>query len=234
MLETIQESAARETPCPRLAETLAADNGDLLAAMVGHPWIRGLAAGTLPSAAFVIWAQQCRLFCLQERRALLHLRSVNPPAELDRQFGRLIADTEREPVKLAAMLRSMGETSDVAPRPACAGYSAAVRAAAGDGLLVGAAAILAVEQAYLDTWTAVAQAAAPGSRWHDWVLNWSGDPFRELVTSLGTAVSDLAGEPSPSMRARITEAFRCMYRWEHAFWDMCWTGQDWPELGERP
>jgi thiaminase (transcriptional activator TenA) len=221
------------------ADTLVEANKDLWDAMAAHPWVRELAAGTLPEEALVAWAQQCRLFCMQEHSALLILRSLNPSAELgtalDKTLDRLLAkledDTIREPLELAETLRSLKAGVVEEAWPVCLGYGSFVISAAYNGILEGLGAVYAVEKAYLDTWTAVLPSVPPESRWYDWVSNWTQDLFRETVDGLGDCVNQLAGPtPSEEVKTRMGRAFHGVAQFELAFWEMSWKQQGWPNL----
>lgn len=214
-------------------ETLVEANGDLWAAMAGHPWVRGLATGTLPEPALVAWAQQCRLFCLLEGRALMTLRASAPPPELDRQLARLADDAEREPRQLAETLASLGAPVPDEEWPACLGYGSYVQSCCASGLLEGMAAVCSVERSYLDTWSAVLPSVPPDSRWRGWVENWTGSAFRELVGGLCASFDGLAGTPSEATAARLFTIFRNVAKWEIAFWEMCWSQEGWAALEPR-
>ncbi|HEX4214104.1 MAG TPA: hypothetical protein VIA06_12375 [Candidatus Dormibacteraeota bacterium] len=211
-------------------ETLVDGNRDLWAAMAGHPWVRGLAAGTLPEPALIAWAQQCRLFCLLEGRALMALRASAPPPELERLLARLGEDVEREPRQLAETLASLGAPVVDEEWPVCLGYGAYVQSCAASGLLEGMAAVCAVERSYLDTWSVVLPSVPPDSRWRGWVENWTGSGFRELVGDLCDRFDELAGTPSAPTSARLAPIFRNVVKWEVAFWEMCWRQEGWPAL----
>ena len=175
-------------------EHLAESNRDLWMAMADHPFVLGLADGTLPDA--------------------------------------LLADLDRGLVLEAdAFTRTAAEhgfAPEVEPWPVCLGYSSYLRCAAYDGVLEGLTALYAAERAYLDTWTAVAERSPADSPYHAWIQNWTGEPFRAFVTSLGRGLDELAGAPSPALAQRLGVLFARAARFELAFWEMCWSGQAWP------
>jgi len=220
------------------ADSLVAANKDLWGAIAAHPWVKALADGTLPEPALIAWAQQCRLYCMQEHQALLILRALNPSEQLgtlldktlDRLLVKLEDDTVREPRELEETLKSLNAPLVDEAWPVCLGYGSFVITCARDGLLEGLAAIYACERAYLDTWTAVLPSVPPGSRWHDWVNNWTQDLFRETVDGLGRCVNECAGTPSDEIRVRMNRAFRGVALFELAFWEMSWKQQGWPSL----
>jgi thiaminase len=209
-------------------EQLVEANRDLWAAMAGHPFVLGLADGTLPDGALQAWVQQDRIFVVQERRVVAALRAHGLPSRLDA----LLADLDRSLVLEAdAFTRTAAEhgfAAEAEPWPVCLGYTSYLRCAAHDGVLEGLTALHAAERAYLDTWTTVAQRSPADSTYHAWIQNWSAAPFRALVSALGRDLDELAGAPSPALAGRLGVLFTGAARFELAFWEMCWSGQAWP------
>jgi thiaminase len=203
-------------------------NRDLWAAMAGHPFVLGLAEGTLPDGALRAWVQQDRIFVMEERRVVAALRAHGLPSRLDD----LLADLDRSLVKeaeaFALAAAEHGVASDAEPWPVCLGYLSYLRCAAFDGVLEGLTALYAAERAYLDTWTAVAGRSPADSAYHVWIQNWSGQPFRAFVTALGGELDRLAAAPSPALAQRLGMVFTRAARFELAFWEMCWSGRAWP------
>jgi thiaminase len=203
-------------------------NRDLWAAMADHPFVLGLAEGTLPDSALQAWVQQDRIFVVQERWVLAALRSHGLPSRLDA----LLADLDRSLVLEAeAFTRTAAEhgfAAEVEPWPVCLGYTSYLLCAARGGVLEGLTALYAAERAYLDTWTAVAERSPADSAYHAWIQNWSGEAFRTFVSALGRGLDELAGTPSPALAHRLGLLFTRTARFELAFWEMCWSGQAWP------
>jgi thiaminase/transcriptional activator TenA len=209
-------------------EHLVEANQDLWAAMAGHPFVLGLAEGTLPDSALQAWVQQDRIFVLQERHVVAALRAHGLPSRLDD----LLADLDRSLVQEAEAFALAAAEHGVAPDaeawPVCLGYSSYLRCAAFDGALEGLTALYAAERAYLDTWTAVAERSPADSAYHPWIQNWSGEAFRAFVTALGRDLDQLAGAPSSALASRLGTLFAGAARFELAFWEMCWSSQAWP------
>ena len=209
-------------------EHLVESNRALWAAMAGHPFVLGLADGTLPDGALQAWVQQDRIFVVEERRVVAALRAHGLPSRLDG----LLADLDRSLVLEADAFTQtatdQGFALEVEPWPVCLGYTSYLRCAAYDGVLEGLTALYAAERAYLDTWTAVAERSPADSTYHPWIKNWSGQAFRAFVTALGRDLDQLAGAPSPALTERLGVVFTGAARFELAFWEMCWSGQAWP------
>jgi len=209
-------------------EHLVESSRDLWAAMAGHPFVLGLAEGTLPDGALRAWVQQDRIFVVEERRVVAALRAHGLPSRLDD----LLADLDHNLVLEAEAFTQTAIDHGVAPEvgswPVCLGYTSYLRCAAFDGALEGLTALYAAERAYLDTWTAVAERSPADSAYHGWIQNWTGEPFQAFVTALGRGLDELAGAPSPALTERLGVVFTGAARFELAFWEMCWSGQAWP------
>jgi thiaminase/transcriptional activator TenA len=203
-------------------------NRDLWAAMAGHPFVLGLAHGTLPDSALQAWVQQDRNFVLQERRVVAALRAHGLPSGLDELLADLDHSLAVEADAFTQTAAEHGFAAEVEPWPLCLGYTSYLRCAADDGTLEGLTALYAAERAYLDTWTAVAKLSPGDSAYHAWIQNWSGEPFRAFVGDLGRNLDELAGTPSPALAGRLGVLFARAARFELAFWEMCWSGWAWP------
>jgi thiaminase len=209
-------------------DRLVGANRAVWAAMAAHPFVLGLADGTLPDAALRAWVQQDRVFVLEERRMLAALRAHGLPPALDRLLAGLDGGLVAEAEAFARAAGERGFAADAEPWPLCLGYTSYLRGAAYDGVLEGLTALYAAERAYLDTWTAVAARSPAGSPYRGWIENWSGEEFRAVVADLGRHLDDLAGTPSPALAERLETVFARAARFELAFWEMCRTGQAWP------
>jgi thiaminase len=209
-------------------EHLVESNRDLWMAMAGHPFVLGLADGTLPDGALQAWVQQDRIFVVEERRVVAALRAHGLPSRLDD----LLADLDHNLVLEAEAFTQTGIDHGVAPEvepwPVCLGYTSYLRCAALDGALEGLTALYAAERAYLDTWTAVAERSPADSTYHGWIQNWTGEPFRAFVSALGRGLDEFTGAPSPILTQRLGTIFTGAARFELAFWEMCWSGLAWP------
>jgi thiaminase (transcriptional activator TenA) len=210
------------------SEGLVAANGPTWRAMAAHPFVRGVADGSLPEDPWRAWVQQDRIFVLEERRVAGALRAQGPPPALERLCEQLDAALVHEAAAFAAEAERLGFPADTEAWPICLGYTSYLLGAARDGVLEGLTALFGVERAYLDTWTAVRDSSRPDSPYHAWIQNWTGDEFRAFVGELGRLLDELAGAPPPALAARLRSRFDRVARFELAFWEMAWKGWNWP------
>ena len=216
-----------------MSGALVAGTADLQAAIWQHPWVRSFADGTLPEQAFINWVGQCGLFIAMERTALLVLRSYVQPGELDDLLARLVEDAASEPRQLAEQLRELPAPVPTQPWPACLGYGSYLQVCAHGGLVKGLTAIHAADNFYLNTWSRLLGSGSPGSRYRRLVESWGGDEYKEVVDGLSACLDREAGPPSASTLAELEPIYRNVGLWELDFWEMCWSGQGWPELETR-
>jgi thiaminase len=210
------------------SERLVEANRATWTAMAAHPFVVGLADGTLPDASLRAWVQQDRVFVLEERRVVAALRAHGPPAGLDGMLAGLDGTLLAEADAFARTATARGFPPVAEPWPVCLGYTSYLLCCAHDGMLEGLTGLYAAERAYLDTWTAVAARSPAGSPYRDWIDNWTSQPFRAFVGDLGRELDGLAGSPSPAVAERLGSVFTGTVRFELAFWEMCWRGQAWP------
>jgi thiaminase len=203
-------------------------NRDVWAAMAGHPFVLGLAQGTLPDGALQAWVQQDRVFVVEERRVVAALRAHGLPSRLDGLLAGLDRSLVLEAEAFTRTAAEHGLSPEVEPWPICLGYTCFLRCAADDGVLEGLTALYAAERAYLDTWTAVAGRSPANPTSPARIQNWSGEAFRAFVGDLGRGLDELAGAPMPTLARRLGVLFARAARFELAFWEMCWSGQAWP------
>ena len=118
-------------------DRLVEANRAVWAAMAGHPFVLGLAHGTLPDSALQAWVQQDRVFVVEERRVVATLRAHGLPSRLDG----LLADLDRSLVLEAEAFTQTaaehGFAPEVEPWPVCLGYTSYLLCAAYDGVLGG-------------------------------------------------------------------------------------------------
>lgn len=165
-----------------------------------------------------------------ERTALLVLRSYIQPGELDDLLARLVEDAASEPRQLAQQLGELGAPVPAQPWPACLGYGSYLQVCAHGGLVKGLTAVHAADSFYLNTWSRPLGIRRPGSRYRRLVESWGGGEYRQVVNGLSACLDQEAGPPSASTLSELEPIYRNVALWELGFWEMCWSGQNWPEL----
>ncbi|CAN5741651.1 thiaminase II [soil metagenome] len=203
-------------------------------AQVEHPFVRGIADGSLDPKLFERWVLQdylylkefARVFAWAAAKAarlesmswyaqVLNL-TLNTEMELHRQyarrFGLSTADLER-----AEMWPTTRAYTDFLVRTAADGEMAEL-----------VAALLPCAWGYVH----IAQRMAAGeppqdARYAEWIAQYASPEFAEASDWLKAEMNRLAEGAAPAKRARLVELFVLSSRYEWHFWEMCWRGEAW-------
>src|SRR4029450_2036427 len=100
-------------------DRLVEANRDLWAAMADHPFVLGLADGTLPGTALQARVQQDRIFVMQERGVLAALRAHGLPSRLDDLLADLDHSLVLEADAFTQTAIDHGVAPEVEPWPVC-------------------------------------------------------------------------------------------------------------------
>lgn len=205
-------------------------------AQLAHPFVKGLGDGTLPVERFARWVRQdylylkdfARLFAWAVAKAdrlesmgwyasVLHL-TLNTEMALHRayaeRFGISAAELEAE-----AMWPTTRAYTDFLIRMAADGDMADL-----------VATLLPCAWGYVYLAQALAQGRPPADqRYADWIAQYVAPEFVQAADWLKAELNRLAEGATAAKRARLTELFLLSSRYEWLFWEMCWTGESWPD-----
>ncbi|MFF0816372.1 hypothetical protein ACFYVR_14660 [Rhodococcus sp. NPDC003318] len=197
------------------AESLLAGEADRWRAMTEHPFVLATADGILPEAAFDRWLLEDHVFVVEFRRFLAGVLTLAPDEpSRDVLAGGITALTPELGLFRAELERRGLDRDGHTPSAGCLAYTSFMMASLHDGYEVASAVLYGVEKAYLDAWTTVrTRAREAGSRYREFIDNWSAPPFATYVDDLGALLGD--GEPSAAQRL----AFGRVVVFEQRFWD---------------
>ncbi|MDH3497472.1 MAG: thiaminase II [Gemmatimonadota bacterium] len=199
-----------------------------------HPFVRGIADGSLAEERFTRWVLQdyrylkefARIFAWAVAKAddlasmswyaaVLNL-TLNTEMDLHRQyaarFGLSSADLEAAPMW-----------------PTTRAYTDFLVRTAADGDMADlVAALLPCAWGYVD----IAQRLAAGNvprdqRYADWIAQYASEEFAQAAQWLRDEMNRLAEDAGAAKRAKLTELFVLSSRYEWQFWEMCWEGEAW-------
>lgn len=204
-------------------------------AQLEHPFVKGIADGSLEEERFRRWVLQdyryleefARIFAWAVAKAdrlesmgwyaaVLDL-TLNTEMDLHRgyaaRFGLTPEDLEAEPMW-----------------PTTRAYTDfLVRTSADGDLLDLLAALLPCAWGYLFIARHVRDGGSPTDpRYADWVEMYASDDFAEAAEWLRAEMDRLGASISEAKRRRLEEIFVVSSRYEWMFWEMCWHGEEWP------
>ncbi|ABG05698.1 transcriptional activator, TenA family [Rubrobacter xylanophilus DSM 9941] len=206
----------------------------IYAAILDHPFIRGLTDGSLPRDRFRHYVVQDALYLRDYARAL-SLAGVRSPDE-----GALVMFDEHAvgAIKVERSLhesffRDFGITEEEVRRTPMAPTNLAYTsyllrvASLGDYHEV-LGAVLPCYWIYAEVGRALLERGSPDELYARWIDTYGGEEFNELVRAVLELTDRACAGLNPDQRAAATEAFVTTSRYEWMFWNMGWTLEGWP------
>ena len=202
-----------------LSAQLWADNADLAAEALGHPFVTGIGEGTLSRERFAGYVAQDAFFLESFARAYgLGVAHSPDRAALD-AFADLLAGVREELRLHAGYADRWGiDLTAVEPWPATSAYTDFLLATAslgGAGLTC--AAMTPCMRLYAHLGQSLAADRAPDGAYADWVATYADPGFEELAATLERLL-DAAATDVPAVRATYRRAMRL----ELGFFDAAW------------
>lgn len=202
---------------------LLAAEADRWTEMLAHPFVRATAEGSLPEAIFDRWVVADHFFVVGFRRFLAELVVLAPdePARELLAGGLAALGPELDLFRVWAADRGLDLGAE--PGPVTLGYTSYLRALPAEGWQPAVAGLFGAEKAYVDAWSAVRSSVPPSSPYGGFVDNWSSPSFLAWVED----VAALLDRTTPTPDAAVRRAFSRVVRFEVAFWDAVYAGDDW-------
>lgn len=204
-------------------------------AQLEHPFVRGLGDGTLEEERFRRWVLQdylylkefARIFawaCAKAGRlesmswyaSVLDL-TLNTEMELHREYAARFG-LSPEDLEAQEMWPTTRAYTDFLVRTAADGDMAELLAA-----------LLPCAWGYAWLGQRLAEGEPPeDGRYADWIDQYASEEFAEAAEWLREELDREAEDAGPERRKRLRELFDLSSRYEWLFWEMCWTGEEWP------
>jgi len=206
-----------------LSERLRAQTALVRAACLAHPFVRGIADGSLRPVVFARWVRQDWLY-LQTYAAVLEGAVAVAPAESAKRWRELHDLTVNHELALhRAFARrfglSPGDLDRSEPTAATVAYRAFLRSSLGDYPRL-VASLLPCGVGYVQIARALAAEPTPADpRYAEWIATYDDPAFREAVRWMEGEL-DAHGPGHPS----VPTTYAAGAEHELAFWDALWKG----------
>lgn len=204
-------------------------------AQLEHPFVQGIATGELEDERMARWVRQDYLYLREFARVFAYGAAkarqleqmswyakvldltLNTEMDLHRQYAARFGITERE-LEAEAMWPTTRAYTDLL-----------VRTSAQGSLPELVAVLLPCSWGYgfVGTHLAEAYPAPKDDRHADWIAMYTSPEYREAVGWLKEEMDRLAQGATEDQLDHLEELFVLSSRYEHAFWEMCWHGEDW-------
>jgi thiaminase/transcriptional activator TenA len=207
---------------------------DIYAAIVAHPFVRGLTDGSLPQDAFSFYVIQDALYLRGYARALAAVASRAPGTAGTEMFSRHAAAIVDFEMSLhASLLNDLGidaATADAAEEaPTTLAYISYLLAAArGGSYAEGVGAVLPCYWIYWEVGKHLLGRGSPNPRYQKWIDTYGAEEFGTEALEVIAVADQLGPGLSAVERARVRQHFRRTSRYEWMFWDMGYRQEQWP------
>ena len=214
------------------SEALRDECRDVWQSVLEHPFVRELAAATLPLEKFRFFIEQDLLFLEDSARAIGFAvgRADTEAAlrlladELQILVGREIA-SERELLRRVHELVETDDGLSATPAATTLAYGSFLVATAARGDAVDVmAAFMPCAWSYADIGLAYAPDAAEHPLYADWLRFFGGGEYVHSIAERRAVLDRHTLGVSPARRRRLSELFTLGTRLELAFWEMAYAG----------
>ena len=192
-------------------------------AILRHPFITGLADGTLPQESFLHYIRQDSLYLREYSRVLAHIASRLPDIADADTFMQFALDGVATEKALHASFTSLPADG---MSPACLFYTSLLKAQAYENVAVEAAAVLPCFWIYRHVGQhIIAVARKEGNPYGRWIETYADPAFAEATRRAIGICDRLADSASPALRQQMTEIYLTCSRLEWMFWDSAYNQQ---------
>ncbi|MFQ5899844.1 MAG: thiaminase II [Candidatus Methylomirabilia bacterium] len=206
----------------------------IYAAIVRHPFLRGLMDGSLPRESFEFYAVQDALYLREFARALSIAAARAPREEWIIMFNEHAAGALRvERALHESFFREFGlTTQDIAATPlaptnlAYTSYLLSVAYAA--PFHEALAALLPCYWIYWEVGKELERAGSPDPLYARWIGTYASEEFGTLVRAVLDATDDTAARLQPAELDAMRRHFVATSRYEWMFWEMGYRLESWP------
>ena len=207
---------------------------DIYAAILAHPFVRGLTDGSLPQEAFTFYVIQDALYLRWYARALAAVASKSTDTAGTEMFARHAAgiiDVEMTlHESLLADLDIDAVAADAAEEaPTTLAYTSYLLAAVGGGSYAeGVGAVLPCYWIYWEVGKHLLSQGSPNPRYQKWIDTYGAEEFGGEALEVIAVADRLGPSLGAAERARVQQHFRTTSRYEWMFWDMGYRQEQWP------
>jgi len=215
-------------------ETLSEEADQLWDAIVEHPMVVELGAGTLDEEPFRYWVKQDYVYLIEYSRVFAYGAAKAPDIGRMATFAELLESTITTEMSLhrayaAEFGISEEELAATDPSPttrACTDFLVRVAATGTFGEII--AALLPCMWGFNETGKRLAAAGLPeDERYVEWINMYAGEEFTELTDWCKRLLDEVAADANVGERERYRELFVTSGRYEYRFWDAAWQQEEW-------
>lgn len=199
-----------------------------------HPFVRGIADGSLPKEKFKFYLIQDYLFLLDYSRVFAYGAIKAHDEATMALFAKLLNETLNTEMDLH---RGYSEKFGITPAemesapvaPTTHAYTRHLLHVAQTGTLGDViAGVLPCQWGYAEIGTTLAeQGGSPEPLYQEWIDMYASAEFLALGEWLRNLLNEITENSSPIEKERIQRNFLLSSRYEYLFWEMAWSQEEW-------
>ncbi|GAA2093283.1 thiaminase II [Microlunatus panaciterrae] len=199
-----------------------------------HPFLAGLADGTLSRAAFSYFLIQDSHYLRAYSRALALVAARSPAEDTVRMFAQHASEAiEVERELHGGLLAQLGlgadAVDDAGPGPTTTAYMSYLTAVCATGSYAEAVAtVLPCYWIYRDVGRELLRRSSPDPLYRTWIETYGSAEFDAVVEAVLTVTDALGDQVGPAERQRCHQHFAATTRYEWMFWDAAHRQLSWP------
>lgn len=217
-----------------LRDALWSEIADIYDQILAHPFLTGLADGSLPRESFVQYIVQDSFYLRDYARALAVVAAKAPDESTVRRFcedaaGAIAVEQSSHAEFLGALGLSEPEAMAGPVPPTTLAYTSYLFRVCYQGSFAeGLAAVLPCYWIYARVGEQLVEKSSPDEVYAQWISMYGGEDFQEVVARVLDLVDRMGETLSHAERIRVTEHVVTAARYEWMFWDAAWRLEAWP------
>ncbi|MFW6385151.1 MAG: thiaminase II [Halodesulfurarchaeum sp.] len=215
-------------------EWIDAEASEIWDAILEHPMVEELGAGTLEEEPFRYWLRQDYVYLIEYSR-LFALGAAKAPS-LDHMgtMADLLESTINHEMSLhrsyaASFDVSEAELAATMPSPTTRAYTDfLIRTASMGSFGDIAAVLLPCMWGFNETGNRLEERGIPEhEHYAQWIEMYAGDEFTDVTQWCKDLMNEVAADATDTQRERYRELFLTSARYEYRFWDAAWRQEEW-------
>ncbi len=219
-----------------LSDQLRMENTRIWDAIMEHPFVQELGAGTLPIEKFTYYVKQDYLYLIDFARCLGLAASKAEDVEDMTGWAEMMGGCLRYEMDIIKSLtEGLGvpadEISNMAKAPTNMAYTNHILRVAYEGSVgENVAALLPCMWTYMDVGDALAEIGGYGGHpvYEEWCEAYTAPAYIDLVKVYRDFVDRLGSRAGTTVKEDMRRHFRLSMKYEYMFWEMAYGMEDWP------
>jgi len=194
----------------------------ILERIKAHPFLTGLADGTLPREMFMTYIRQDSVYLHANAEETSLLADMLPESELKEIFRRTAIESIQAEKDMQAMLGVRGD-EQIEPMEATLGYLRHTRSIIDSGdLAMSLAAMLPCQWVYDHIGHYILSREKTPNPYHEWISCYTTEAMGRSTMLTIQLTDEMAHGTSPERQEQMLQAFVRSTQWEYEFWDQAY------------